>query len=392
MENTRTIYGSFHISTSKGTNQEQKAYNAHDVQKWINHNLRHIEIHRHKKLKSLIDFKKTKFNQVVKVNNNWDYQDPQTFKNWINSLVNPELIANYNKGKKKSRQVKDFYEYSTKDKTKSLADQIIVSLGDEENFRDIKEWFVSKKGREFWVEYQKEILRWLTKQLPNFKIYNSVLHLDETTPHLHIIGVNLITREKFKHGLPIQIANAELFGKNNYQGLRNLHNELRKLNQMVIKNFNELIRNELKLNLQFQVPNDKKYEVVSKRFDNLEIKKLMQEVEQIKNPKIKNDLLNLYYLIQEKLDLESNSSQDKKLALQVKLLSELIKSITKELNHNITEIMWAKDLEILTNEILNNPEAIYEKWYGSEIQNPHNEEQQERNVPGIKKTNSGRSF
>lgn len=388
MENIRTIYGSFHLSNNKSTKQEQKAYNAQDVQKWVNHNLRYIKKQHHKNLKSLIDFKKTKYNQAVKVNK-WDYQDPQTFKNWINSLVDPELIANYNKGKKKSRQVKDFYEYSIKDKTKSLADQIIVSLGDEESFKDIKEWFVTKKGREFWCDYQMDFLRWLQKEVPTFKFYNSVLHLDETTPHLHIIGVTLKERKNYKSGIPMHIKNSAFV--DTPEQLKEIHNKFRKFNQEQVKKLNEYIKQELKQEIRFQVANDKKYEAVQKRFDNLEIKKLMQEVEQIKNPKIKNDLLNLYYVIQEKLDLESNSTQDKKLALQVKLLSELINSISNELNQ-INEIKWAKQIALWKNEILNDPEAIYEKYFGSESKNSHNETQQESNVPGIKKTDSGRRF
>ena len=387
----RTIYGSFHLSNNKSTKQEQKAYNAHDVQKWIKHNLRLIEKHQHKNLKSLIDFKKTKFNKSLKVNNNWNYEDPQTFKNWINSLVDPQLIKNYNEGKKKSRRVKDFYEYSTKDKTKSLADQIIVSLGDEESFKEIKEWFTTSiNGKQFWYDYQKDFLRWLHKEVPTFKIYNSTLHLDETTPHIHIVGVTLKTRKNYKSGIPIHIKNSAFV--DTPEELKEIHNKFRKFNQEQVQKLNWILKKEFTQAITFQVAQEKKYEAVQKRFDNLELKELIKKIEQIDNPKIKKDLQVLKKYLEERLDSGISGSQEKRLKLQVKLLNELINSITNNLNQNINEIMWAKNIQILQKEIIQDPESHYEKYFGSEIQNSPNEVQQENKVSEIKKTNSGRSF
>ena len=54
--------------------------------------------------------------------------------------------------------------------------------------------------------------------------------------------------------------------------------------------------------------------------------------------------------------------------------------------------MWAKNIQILQKEIIQDPESHYEKYVGSEIQNSPNEVQQENKVSEIKKTNSGRSF
>lgn len=301
----RNIYGSFHISTSKGTKQEAKAYNANDVLKWINHNMRNLEsFPKHKNLKSKIDFSKSIHNQTLKSKklNLTDFKKSQTFINWINSLVDPQLIKDYNhKQKKKFRRVKDFYELSTRDKTKSIADQLIVSLGDGESFKEIKDWFITESGKSFWYNYHQDLINFLREKVPTFKIYNSTLHLDETTPHVHIVGVTLKKRSN-KYGLPIQIKNSKFL--DTPDDLVHFHNQLREFNNTKAFQLTQALVNEDENNPYFfRVPKEKKGDDL-KRFDTLEIKNLINKIENLKKSQTFKDLEKLKTWIEKQIHQE----------------------------------------------------------------------------------------
>ena len=42
------------------------------------------------------------------------------------------------------------------------------------------------------IDVYNEQIKDLTKILPTFKIANATIHFDETSPHLHIVGVPII--------------------------------------------------------------------------------------------------------------------------------------------------------------------------------------------------------
>ena len=47
----------------------------------------------------------------------------------------------------------------------------------------------------------KEQVNDLDKQLPNFKIASAIIHYDETSPHLHLVGISI----KYKNGMKKQV-------------------------------------------------------------------------------------------------------------------------------------------------------------------------------------------
>lgn len=51
----------------------------------------------------------------------------------------------------------------------------------------------------------------LKELLPEFKIVNAVAHYDETSPHLHIVGVPI--KDGFKTGMKKQVCKSKVFTK-----------------------------------------------------------------------------------------------------------------------------------------------------------------------------------
>lgn len=68
------------------------------------------------------------------------------------------------------------------------------------------------------MNYKKKMTNIFRKQvidleniLPNFKIANAIIHYDETSPHLHIIGIPI--KYKNKNGMKKQVGKSEVFTK-----------------------------------------------------------------------------------------------------------------------------------------------------------------------------------
>ena len=77
-----------------------------------------------------------------------------------------------------------------------MAVEIIIQIGDREfwkQFDDIKSYMK--------LSYQI-ILDELRKRLPQFVVANAVVHLDEDSPHMHIVGVPVA--DGYKKGLSKQ--------------------------------------------------------------------------------------------------------------------------------------------------------------------------------------------
>ena len=67
--------------------------------------------------------------------------------------------------------------------------------------------------------------------VPNFKIASAIIHYDETSPHMHIVGVPI--KYKNKYGQSIQVGKSDVFTK---VSLRKLQDKMRIL---CIESFNQ---------------------------------------------------------------------------------------------------------------------------------------------------------
>lgn len=144
-----------------------------------------------------------------------------------------EALEEYNKKQTRpDRRIEDYFEHVA-GKEQDMAVEIIIQIGD----------------REFWKEYDdmksyiklsyEIILGELIKRLPQFVVANAVVHLDEDSPHMHIVGVPVA--DGYKKGLSKQVSKRKVFTK------EVLQDELREVaNKEVNDCFGEQIKEKSK--------------------------------------------------------------------------------------------------------------------------------------------------
>ncbi len=116
-----------------------------------------------------------------------------------------EALEEYNKKQTRpDRRIEDYFEHVA-GKEQDMAVEIIIQIGD----------------REFWKQYDdmksyiklsyQIMLDKLMKILPQFVVANAVIHLDEDSPHMHIVGVPVA--DGYKKGLRKQVSKRKAFTK-----------------------------------------------------------------------------------------------------------------------------------------------------------------------------------
>ena len=148
-----------------------------------------------------------------------------------------EALEEYNKKQTRpDRRIEDYFEHVA-GKEQDMAVEIIIQIGD----------------REFWKQYDdmksyiklsyEIILGELIKRLPGFVVANAVVHLDEDSPHMHIVGAPVA--DGYKKGLSRQVSKRKVFTKEVLS--RVLQDELREVaNKEVNDCFGEHIKEKSK--------------------------------------------------------------------------------------------------------------------------------------------------
>ena len=104
------------------------------------------------------------------------------------------------------RKINDYFTHVSNNTKKDLACEIIIELGDME-FWSTKDMDYKKKMTNVFKEQVKD----LERLVPDFKIASAIIHYDETSPHLHIIGVPI--KYKNKYGMSKQVGKSDVFTK-----------------------------------------------------------------------------------------------------------------------------------------------------------------------------------
>ncbi|MBY7131359.1 plasmid recombination protein [Bacillus sp. 8YEL33] len=109
-----------------------------------------------------------------------------------------EVSEKYNaKQKRNDRKIDDYYKHIQSSKKTSLQQEMIIQVGDKDDF-------FSKQDFEKANEILEEWLSGFEKRNPNLKIYNAVIHNDESSPHMHLNFVPVASG--YKRGLEKQVS------------------------------------------------------------------------------------------------------------------------------------------------------------------------------------------
>ncbi len=183
-----------------------------------------------------------------------------------------KALSEYNeKQKRKDRRIENYYDKIRREIAKAISTgkhresythkEIIVQVGNKDDVLD------NKTAIEIYKEYYEKFV----EKNPNMRVFQAIIHLDESTPHLHMDYVPWATKtknkktgalEEYKRGMKTQVANDNAIyemGNNswnewkdkNYELLEDIaktHNIERKLMYDTSKHMNIREYKELKAN------------------------------------------------------------------------------------------------------------------------------------------------
>ena len=118
-----------------------------------------------------------------------------------------------NKQTRDDRKIDDYFKKISNNSKSDLAVQIIIELGDKK-FWDTKSMTYKHKMTNVFIEQVDD----LELLLPNFKICSAIIHYDETSPHLHIVGVPI--KYNCKTGMSMQVGKTDVFTRNSLKELQ----------------------------------------------------------------------------------------------------------------------------------------------------------------------------
>ncbi len=138
-----------------------------------------------------------------------------------------EARIEYNsKQSRPSRMIDNYFNNVSNNDKKDLACEIIIELGNKKYWDTKDNEFKSKMSE----VYRKQVND-LELLVSNFKVASAIIHYDETSPHMHIVGVPI--KYKNKNGMEKQVGKSDVFTK---QSLITLQDKMRTL---CIEEFNQ---------------------------------------------------------------------------------------------------------------------------------------------------------
>ena len=232
----------------------------------------------------------------------------------------------YNAKTRADRQITDYFQKVCISQN-DIACEIIIELGDMDFWQDKDNDYRYKM-----TDVYNEQIQDLNKILPSFKVANATIHYDETSPHMHVIGVPVI--DNCKKGMKKQVGKSKVFTKESLTAIQD------KMRNACIKSYNKFYGVDSRLKAKQKGRNQ---DINVKEMDNYrEIKKRLE---------------------QQKQKLENANKQTKKLDNSSKGIIELLdnlkpmpfnKNNSQISNENIENIKdYIKDVTDVTKTVRN---------------------------------------
>lgn len=116
-----------------------------------------------------------------------------------------EALKVYNENQTRAdRKIEDYFEHVA-NMEQDMAVEIIIQVGDRAY------WQEHCENKVFMRRIYRMLLEELQYQLPQFVVANAVVHMDEDSPHMHVVGVPVGTG--YKKGMSKQVSKRKVFTK-----------------------------------------------------------------------------------------------------------------------------------------------------------------------------------
>lgn len=255
-----------------------------------------------------------------------------------------ESRINYNnKQTRDDRKINDYFNKIANDNKHDLAVEIIIELGNMYYWSDKT---MEEKYKMVGV-FEKQVID-LEKLIPSFKVANATIHFDESSPHLHIVGVPF--KENCKTGMNRQVGKSDVF---NVESLKDIQKELR---ESCIKEFNRVYNLDMELkekeqgrNQDYRVSQMNNYDKLKDSYkkQHKKITEINKNVDKInvKSNEVKEILENLKQQPLSKNNLIISSDKKDKLLEYINDIDKNNKSFKSISNYNLSLENIKKDLD-----------------------------------------------
>lgn len=214
-----------------------------------------------------------------------------------------------NKQTRNNRKIDNYYKKVCESQN-DIACEIIIELGDMDFWQDKDDEYRFKM-----TDVYNEQIQDLAKILPTFKVANATIHFDETSPHMHVIGVPVV--DNCKKGMKKQVGKSKVFTKESLTTIQD------KMRNACIKSYNKFYGVDSRLKAKQKGRNQ---DINVKEMDNYrELKKRLE---------------------QQKQKLENANKQTKKLDNSSKVIIELL--------DNLKPMPFNKNNSHISNENIEN--------------------------------------
>ena len=255
-----------------------------------------------------------------------------------------ESRINYNnKQTRDDRKINDYFSKIANDNKHDLAVEIIIELGDMHYWED-----KSLEEKYKMVDVFKYQVKDLEKLVSTFKVANATIHFDESSPHLHLVGVSV--KENCKTGMKKQVGKSDVF---TIESLKVIQDKMR---ECCINDFNrvynlsvELKEKEEGRNQDYRVSQMNNYDKLKNSYkkQHKKITEINKNVDKInvKSNEVKEILENLKQQPLSKNNLIISSDKKDKLLEYIKDIDKNNKNFKSISNYNLSLENIKKDLD-----------------------------------------------
>ena len=295
-----------------------------------------IDMHNNRKYKNKnnleIDQKLSKYNICLRGSNNISNDIKEFYKNEFG-----EAVYKYNlKQKDERRKIVDYLSKVESDKQTNIAVEILLQIGDKENWEN--KTFEEKKKTKEMFENSLKIL-----EEKSIKVVSAIVHLDETSPHLHVVAVPVT--ENCKRGLEKQVSQNKVI-------TREVMKELREnIEKSFIEDYNKIYRENIKKKVE-------KCEI-SKHLsvaDYKNTKKMLEVAKEVGNVKTLSE------------ELKGELERTKKEIVEIEVIKKEktndynnIKSETNEITNKLTKLEATKNDKLKEKDDLEKDLDLYQQ-------------------------------
>lgn len=301
----------FHCGSGKNaikSEKDLKSIDAHNNRKYKNKNNQEL------------DPEKSHENVVIVGTNNIIEDVKKVYKDEFN-----EAVYDYNmKQKREDRKILDYYNQINNDKQTNLAVEMIFQLGDYDHWKDKS------------MEDKKKMVNIYSKAVDILKDKNIItaqatVHMDESSPHLHLIAVPIADNNK--RGLSKQVSQNKVL---TIKAIKEIREEIEKV---FISEYKKTYKEEITLKKSSELPDHLDVKKYKKAKEILKVAKEYEYNQEIKDT-IEKELENTKEEIKEIEEKITKAEKEKENKIEI---IEDIKSETNQITNELTKLETSKN-------------------------------------------------